>query len=72
MTFKERVGEFKFNSLWNKAEPVAITLQLCVENNLINAMKFFATTEKTQRLEEFSLAQQIAANATTMAIKDSW
>lgn len=72
MTFKERVGEFKFNSLWNKAEPVAITLQLCVENNMINAMKFFATAEKTQRLEEFSLAQQIAANATTMAIKDSW
>lgn len=71
-TFQERVNEFKFTSLWNKLEPINITLQLYCENNIISNMKFFATTEKTQRLEEFTLSQTFAANNMITAIKENW
>lgn len=70
--FQERVNDFKFNSLWNTPEAVSITLQLSVENYNIVNMQFYASVEKTQRLEEFALAQQNSASTITTIVKENW
>jgi dynein heavy chain, axonemal len=70
--FQERVNEFKFNSLWNTPEAVSITLHQYTENYNIVNMQFYASVEKTQRLEEFALAQQNSASTLTTVIKENW
>lgn len=71
-TFAERVNNFKFTSLWNKAEPVSITLQLSAENVIIQTLKFYSVPEKTMRLDEFIQGQQFAAHTMASAVKETW
>ena len=72
ITFAERINEFKFNSLWNKPEPVSITLQLTGENVNIQSLRFYTIPEKTVRLDEFVQSQQFAANTMAAAVKENW
>ena len=71
-TFAERINTFKFNSLWNKPEPVTITLQLCSENVSIQCHKFYTAPEKTVRMDEFSQIQLFAANTMATAVTENW
>lgn len=72
LTFAERINEFKFNSLWNKSEPVSITLQLSGENVNIQSLRFYVFPEKTVRLDEFVQSQQFAANTVAIAVRELW
>jgi dynein heavy chain len=69
---EERCRLFKFCSLWNKMESIQIMLQVQLENTHLEKPLFFATPEKTQRVEEFTMNQAAASKAVTDLIRDTY
>lgn len=70
--FEDKNRVFKFGSLLSKPEAMQILQQIQIENLVLDKTSFFSHPEKSQRLEEFLAVQQAAAQALSVAVKDTW
>ena len=71
-TLDERMQAFRFASLLNKVEAKNILLHIQHEIYGLKRLTFFASADKTLRVEEFAVNQQGAIAAITQAVKETW